>query len=340
MHELYMQRAIQLAKEGGPSTKTNPNVGAVIVHQNRIIGEGYHKTYGSHHAEVNAVRSVALEDLKLLPESTLYVTLEPCNKHGKTPPCADLIMKHRIPVVYIACLDPSPHMSGKSADHLSKQGIDIHLGLLEKEASRLLRPFKKHQAKKPFVTLKIAKSKDHFMGKEGEQVWISSTLSKTLVHDLRAQHDAVLIGTQTAIVDNPSLTVRLIKGKNPARVVLDRQLRIPKSHRLYQDGEKTITYTNKSESTQKDIITINPENWNLESILSDLFERGYYKILVEPGPTLLKSFIEQELWDDAIVIEAPILLDSGIKASNIEGHLQTSFKLEEDHIKWINRIDK
>lgn len=332
-HERYMRRAIQLAKLGGRRTKTNPKVGAVIVHKGQIIGEGYHEYYGGAHAEPNAIQSVKKEDSHLLSESTMYVTLEPCNVHGKTPPCSELLLRYQIKRLYIGCFDPSDHLSGKSAEWMRKQGIEVISPLLEKECQQIILPFKRHLIdRRPYVIIKLAKSKDHYMGKEGQQVWISNAQAKLYAHSLRDKVDGILVGTNTAATDNPKLTTREIDGDSPLRIVLDRRLRLDANLYIYKDELPCLTLTESLDSKkyQKEVIRL--EEWTEEKILECLFKRGIYTLLVEGGRQVLNSLIQKELWDEAHVIEGDLYLHQGIQAPNVEGRLESTLKLGSNKV--------
>ena len=332
-HERYMRRAIQIAKLGGRRTKTNPNVGAVIVHNGKIIGEGYHEYYGGPHAEPNAIHSVKEEDRHLLPSSSMYVTLEPCNVHGKTPPCSELIVRHKIKNLFIGCFDPSDHLSGKSAAWLRSEGINVESHLLEKECLEVILPFKRHLLeRRPYVVVKLAKSKDNFMGKEGQQVWISNAQAKIYAHHLRDRVDGILIGSNTAETDNPSLTTREIDGDSPLRIVLDRRLRLSKDLKLYTDTHPCITITQSKEEHRylKEVIQI--EEWTEINILEALFNRGIYHLLIEGGSQWIKSLIHENLWDEAHIIESDKKLEEGIKAPNFTGEKKNIYHLGNNKV--------
>jgi len=300
-----MQRCIQLAKCGAVGAPPNPMVGAVIVHEGKIIGEGYHRRCGGPHAEVNAIRSV--RDESLLKDSTIYVSLEPCSHYGKTPPCADLIIEKQIPRVVVGCQDPFAKVNGQGIRKLRDAGIEVEVGVLEKECLELNRRFITfHQLHRPFVTLKWAQSEDGFMdaerGESEKPVQFSTTFTQTLVHQLRAMHQAIMVGTKTVLMDNPTLTTRLWEGPNPLRVTIDRYGVLPESVHLKDGKVPTVIY----------------DTGNLREILSDLYKRGVQSLMVEGGGRLLQHFIDEGLWDEARVEIAPFCLDRGVSAPRMK----------------------
>lgn len=300
-----MQRCIQLAKCGAVGAPPNPMVGAVIVHEGKIIGEGYHRRCGGPHAEVNAIRSV--RDESLLKDSTIYVSLEPCSHYGKTPPCADLIIEKQIPRVVVGCQDPFAKVNGQGIKKLRDAGIEVEVGVLEKECLELNRRFITfYQLHRPFVTLKWAQSEDGFMdaerGESEEPVQFSTTFTQTLVHQLRAMHQAIMVGTKTVLMDNPTLTTRLWEGPNPLRVTIDRYGVLPESVHLKDGKVPTVIY----------------DTGNLREILSDLYKRGVQSLMVEGGGRLLQHFIDEGLWDEARVEIAPFCLDRGVSAPRMK----------------------
>ncbi|MBM6857120.1 bifunctional diaminohydroxyphosphoribosylaminopyrimidine deaminase/5-amino-6-(5-phosphoribosylamino)uracil reductase RibD [Caecibacteroides pullorum] len=298
--EKYMRRCIQLARNGLCNTAPNPMVGAVIVHNGRIIGEGYHVRCGQAHAEVNAIRSVKAP--ALLKESTIYVSLEPCAHYGKTPPCADLIIEKQIPRIVIGCQDPFAKVAGRGIQKLRDAGREVVVGVLEEECRQLIRRFITfHTRKRPYITLKWAESADGFIDRlrtEGNPTVLSSPLTSMLVHKLRTEHAAILVGTDTARLDNPRLNVRHWYGPAPVRITIDRHHRLPQDLNLFDGSQPTLVYTEE----------------NLSEILKDLYERQLQSLLVEGGSRLLQSFIDAGLWDEIIVEEAPMILGEGVKA--------------------------
>ena len=303
--ERYMHRAIQLAKCGEAGTAPNPMVGAVIVHNGHIVGEGYHRKYGGPHAEVNAVRSVRIpkghaiqcdgtydvsqEALEYFAECTMYVTLEPCSHWGKTPPCCDMIIAHGIGRVVIGMQDPNAKVDGEGIRRMRNAGIEVCVGVLEEECRAINPCFHTyHSMLRPRITLKWAQTSDGTMGcsmESGQRLRISTPFTEMLVHRLRSRCQAIMVGTNTAIQDNPSLNTRLWKGASPLRVTIDRRGRLDGSEKLLSEGQETVVYHNEI----------------LSEILFDLHKRGVQHLIVEGGSKLLQSFIDRNLWDDARV---------------------------------------
>ena len=298
--EKYMQRCIQLARNGLCRTAPNPMVGAVIVHNGQIIGEGYHVRCGQAHAEVNAIRSV--KNPALLKEATIYVSLEPCAHYGKTPPCADLIVEKQIPRIVIGCRDPFAKVAGRGIQKLRDAGREVIVGVLEEECRDLIRRFITfHTRQRPYITLKWAESADGFIDRKrtsGNPVILSTPLTAMLVHKKRAEHAAILVGTDTALLDNPGLNVRHWYGPSPVRITIDRHHRLPQDLHLFDGSQPTLVYTQES----------------LPEIMKDLYDRQLQSLLVEGGSRLLQSFINAGLWDEIVVEEAPLTLGDGVKA--------------------------
>lgn len=316
---LFLQRCFDLAKLGEGAVAPNPMVGAVVVYQNKIIGEGYHQVYGKAHAEVNAINSIPTELKYLLPQSTLYVSLEPCCFFGKTPACTDLIIQSKIPKVVIAALDATPEVSGKGVEILRKHGVEVIVGILKKEGDTLVRPRTVFvQQNRPYLILKYAQSKDGFIGRQNERLIISHLYTQRLVHKWRSEVDAILVGTNTALLDNPHLNNRLYFGKSPIRLVLDKSGRLPKNHHIFDDSQPTLIFTaqQKVPSRYKQTEWINmdfPEHF-LTNLLTELYHRKIGVVLIEGGRKLLQSFIDANLWDEARVITANKHLNYGVKA--------------------------
>lgn len=336
--KLYLHRCIQLANRAAGNNAPNPRVGSVVVCKDVVIGEGYHQKYGEGHAEVNAIASISEQNKHLLAQSTIYVTLEPCFHYGKTPPCVDLILKHKIPRVVIACTDPFEKVAGQSIQKLKEHGVEVLVGVLEKEAAWLTRRFfTTVQQKRPYIVLKYAQSKDGFIGREGEEVAISNALSKRLVHQWRSEETAILVGTNTALVDNPQLNNRLWFGKSPLRLVLDKNLRLPNSLYLFDGTLETWVFTEKQEnSTRKNVrfVPISFDDNLLKNMLNYLQEQRIQSVLVEGGQQLLQTFIDQNLWDEARVLTSNQYLKNGIKAPILPKHLLKSTQQLAD-----NRIE-
>jgi diaminohydroxyphosphoribosylaminopyrimidine deaminase/5-amino-6-(5-phosphoribosylamino)uracil reductase len=320
--EKYMLRALQLAGSGGVAVAPNPLVGAVIVLNNRIIGEGYHRQYGEVHAEVNAVNSV--EDPSVLNEATIYVTLEPCSHFGKTPPCADLLVKHRFKRVVIAQIDPFAEVSGRGIERLRNAGIQVDCGILEEAAKELNKRFLTfHTKKRPFVTLKWAQTRDGFIDRDRSETnakgiqWISQPETQVYTHQLRSTEQAILVGWKTVENDNPSLTTRAFHGKNPLRIVIDPQLKAPKNARLFTDGQPTLVLNLLETKEENHLRFIRLDNLAPESILHLLHQLHISSVIIEGGANTLSRFIESGLWDEALVISGSGTFQSGLKAHGI-----------------------
>lgn len=344
--ELYMLRCIQLAKCGKAGAAPNPMVGAVIVHQNKIIGEGYHRQCGGPHAEVNAIASV--KQPSLLNNSTIYISLEPCSHYGKTPPCVDLIIKHQIPRVVIGCIDPFAKVSGRGVKKLKEAGIEVCVGILEKECLALNRQFITTQTqKRPYILLKWAQSNDGFIDilrdKDEKPYTFSTPISSMLVHKYRAESMSILVGRRTALMDNPSLTVREWNGKQPLRLVIDRNLTLPQDLRLFTDGHLTLCFTHqKNKFINTESVTYIPLDFDspiLPQIMKILYERKVQSLMVEGGTQLLQSFIDDQLWDEAFVEKSKDLLFEGVKAP-IMTHYNTKqlFSFLGNNITHYSRI--
>lgn len=304
-HQHYMQRCLDLAQQGAGLVAPNPLVGAVLVYEDRIIGEGWHQQYGGAHAEVHCVQSVSLADKHLIPQSTLYVSLEPCSHFGKTPPCTNLIIEQCIPRVVIAMQDPFAKVNGAGIAQLQAAGIEVLVGVLEKEARALNKAFLTfHQQQRPFVTLKWAQTADGFIGKTDSRLLISNDTTNRMVHQLRAHHAAILIGTNTALVDNPSLTNRHWPGPSPVRLVLDLQDRLPNDLHLFQDGLPITVFSAQRSGTAGAVnyVQLHPDTAIISQILHWCYTQGLNSLLVEGGAQLLQSFIQSGKWDEAIVI--------------------------------------
>ncbi|MDL2212700.1 bifunctional diaminohydroxyphosphoribosylaminopyrimidine deaminase/5-amino-6-(5-phosphoribosylamino)uracil reductase RibD [Bacteroides sp. OttesenSCG-928-N06] len=319
--EIYMQRCVQLALNGRANVSPNPMVGAVIVCDDEIIGEGYHVRCGDAHAEVNAIRSV--KDVDKLKRSTIYVSLEPCSHYGKTPPCADLIIDKQIPRIVIGCRDPFSKVAGRGIQKLQDANREVIVGVLEEKCQQLIRNFILfHTLRRPYITLKWAESADGFIDVArdgGYPVILSTALTSMLVHQKRAMADAIMVGTQTALLDNPSLTVRNWSGNNPVRIVIDRQLALPSTLRLFDTTVPTLVYTTKEKDEKQNLVyvTLKDERDLLPQILNDLYKRGIQNLLVEGGSKLLYSFINAGLYDEIFVEKSRKRLYSGVKAPEI-----------------------
>ena len=327
-----MQRAIELAKLGLGYASPNPLVGCVIVHHSKIIGEGYHKTFGEAHAEVNAVQSV--EDKSLLAESTAYVTLEPCAHHGKTPPCADMLVSYGVKRVVIGGLDPFEKVNGEGVRKLREGGVDVVHGILEKECREMNTRFLTSiEQKRPYVILKWAQTKNGFLARGNyDSKWISNTKSRQLVHKWRSEEDAILVGFNTAKYDNPSLTVRDWKGRNPVRVVVDDQLALSNDLHLYDGSVKTFVLNTQKDAVSANVIYIKYDGtvWDL---LNRLVASNIQSLIVEGGTNTLKSFIDTELWDEARVFTSNQNFESGIVSPKISGVVLEDLMIESDRLE-------
>ena len=318
--EKYMARCIQLARNGLCNAAPNPMVGAVIVHKDDcIIGEGYHARCGEAHAEVNAIRSV--KDEQMLKESTIYVSLEPCSHYGKTPPCADLIISKGIPRVVVGCVDPFSEVAGRGIQKLRDAGIDVIVGILEEECRELIRRFITfHTHHRPYILLKWAQSVDGHIDNErteGNPVVFSTPLTSMLVHKKRAEHTAILVGRKTALFDNPSLSTRHWYGKNPLRLVIDKDLTLPAHLHLFDGSARTLVFTRKNETSpypNVEFVTLDFDSNILPQIMEVLYNQKIQSLMVEGGAMLLQSFIDAECWDEICVETSPIAIENGVKA--------------------------
>ncbi|MGL5938713.1 MAG: bifunctional diaminohydroxyphosphoribosylaminopyrimidine deaminase/5-amino-6-(5-phosphoribosylamino)uracil reductase RibD [Phocaeicola sp.] len=318
IEEKYMARCVQLAKNGLENVSPNPMVGAVIVCDGRIIGEGFHVRCGEGHAEVNAIASV--KDVELLKRATIYVSLEPCSHVGKTPPCADLIIKKQIPRVVIGCLDPFFLVAGKGVEKLRMAGVEVVVGVLEESCKELISSFVvQHTLHRPFITLKWAQTANGYMDvtrESGKPLLLSTPLTQAVVHKRRAQHDAILVGRKTALLDDPSLTTRSWYGENPIRLVLDRKLKLPLSLRLFDGSVPTIVCNELKTEVGKNLEYVKfdfSDNF-LSKLMSFLYERKIQSLLVEGGSHLLHTLISEGLWDEAFIEYAPFSISSGVLA--------------------------
>ena len=353
-HKYYIKRALKLAKNGIGITRPNPSVGAVIVLNNKIIGEGFTSPYGGNHAEVNAINSVV--NKQLLKEATIYVTLEPCSHFGKTPPCADLIVKHHFKQVVIGCVDTNSLVAGKGIERLKNAGINVITNVLEQEC--LLhhkRFFTVQNKKRPFIILKWAQSRDGFIAptskNEQKPVWISNKNSQQLVHKWRSQEHAILVGTNTVMADNPELNVRSWSGNNPVRIVLDANLRLSNELRVFDESVKTIILFNKLEEHASKISNLAHSLGNralifeslnflsrvAEQICEVLQKHQIQSVIIEGGKQTLQTFIDADLWDEARVFTGEIILNNGVEAPNFVGVISSEEKINNDILRtYIN----
>ncbi len=336
VEEIFMFRAIELARLGMGLVSPNPMVGCVIVRNGVIIGEGYHCEFGGAHAEVNAINRV--KDKSQLADSTIYVTLEPCAHHGKTPPCADLILKYKIPNVVIGTVDPFLEVAGRGIERLRQGGCQVIEGVLEDKCLELNRRFFTfHQKKRPFVLLKWAQTADGFIDIDrsqenfGQPTWITNDLSRIAVHKMRTDESAILVGTNTARKDNPSLTVREWSGRSPLRLVIDRLGNLDKSLALFDRSVPTVVYTalDVASSTNLEFKKVDFDGTELQQILADLHRRGILSLIVEGGQKLIHSFVEGRLWDEARVFVGKNVFHEGVRAPKFDGELIKSEELDD-----------
>ncbi|WP_282136117.1 bifunctional diaminohydroxyphosphoribosylaminopyrimidine deaminase/5-amino-6-(5-phosphoribosylamino)uracil reductase RibD [Seonamhaeicola maritimus] len=326
-HEIYIKRCIEIAKNGLGKTRPNPMVGAVIVCNNNIISEGYTSAFGGNHAEVNAINSVI--DKELLKEATLYVTLEPCSHFGKTPPCSDLIIKNEIPNVVIGCVDNNEQVAGKGIKKLNEAGINVTVGILENECKQLhKRFFTFHNKKRPYIILKWAETNDGFIAPEtkNEQkpVWITNKYSRQLVHKWRTEEQAILVGTNTVLQDNPSLTVRDWTGENPTRIVINKNNKLSKDFNIFNDETETVVISNKNVDFTKNVG---------EQIGDVLFENNINSVIIEGGAKTLQTFINENHWDEARVFTGNLNFKIGTKAPSFKGSLISEENIKGDILK-------
>ncbi|MES2863913.1 MAG: bifunctional diaminohydroxyphosphoribosylaminopyrimidine deaminase/5-amino-6-(5-phosphoribosylamino)uracil reductase RibD [Bacteroidota bacterium] len=344
-HEIYMKRCLQLAKNGLGTTYPNPLVGSVIVHNGKIIGEGWHKKAGEPHAEVNAINSVKNKDL--LTESTIYVSLEPCSHFGKTPPCANLIIEHKIPKVVIGCIDSFSEVAGKGIEKLTNAGSKVTLNVLEKECLEInKRFFTFHNKKRPYIILKWAETADGFIAplenNSKTSINISNQYSRQLVHKYRTEEQAILVGTNTVLNDNPNLDTRDWFGNNPTRIILDRKNKIPDSFHVKNKKNPTIIFTEEENY-------VNSENCIYEfsifdirlisNILNDLFEKNIQSIIIEGGSKTLQQFIDSNLWDEARVFSSDNNIAQGVKKPDFNFHTNRDVKIKNNQLKIYTNYD-
>lgn len=321
--EQYIERCIQLAENARGNTSPNPLVGSVIVHNGQIIGEGWHQKAGEAHAEVNAINSVLNKEL--LKESTIYVSLEPCAHFGKTPPCSDLIIEHKIPRVVIGCRDPFDAVNGKGIEKLKNAGIDIKVGVKEKECLALNASFFTfHTQKRPYIILKWAQTADGFIDKNRDKKarginWITQPSTKILVHKWRKEVDAILVGAKTVVNDNPELTTRLWDGKSPIRIIIDPKSSIPQSSKVLYGSVETfiLTKTEKTSESNVKYIAIDENESIINAVVTLCYQREIQSILIEGGAFTLQQFIDVQLWDEARVLTGSPSFGAGLKAPNL-----------------------
>jgi diaminohydroxyphosphoribosylaminopyrimidine deaminase / 5-amino-6-(5-phosphoribosylamino)uracil reductase len=345
-HEYYMRRCFDLARLGLSETAPNPMVGSVIVRQGKVIGEGYHHKFGDAHAEVNAINSVT--DQSMLRESTLYVNLEPCSHFGKTPPCSDLIIQHHIPRVIVSNTDPHRLVQGKGIEKLRKAGVEVITDILKPEGEELNRRFFMfHRKNRPYIILKWAQTKDGFIDIERSHThpqkptWITSEEARMLVHKWRAEEQAIMVGTNTAFLDNPLLNVREWTGKSPIRILIDRHMRLPQNLHLFDGTIPTLVFTarktGEDETSPVEFITIPFDEYLPEHILGELYRRNILSLIIEGGTTLINSFLEGNLWDEARVFTGKYFFVSGVPAPRLNVAPVTTEYWEDFHLDIFRR---
>lgn len=320
-----MKRCLELAKKGIGNTRPNPSVGSVLVVDDQIIGEGFTSPYGQSHAEVNAINSV--ENSEFLKKATLYVTLEPCSHFGKTPPCSDLIIRKQIPKVVVGCVDDNPLVGGKGIEKLQSAGVEVEIGVLERECKEHhKRFFTFHNKKRPYVILKWAETNNGFIAPiskdEQKPVWITNKKSRQLVHQWRVEEHAILVGANTVLQDDPRLTVREAVGQNPIRIVLDKNNSLSRKFQVFNEEAETIVLNE-----------VNPKK-----VLSELYSKNIQSVIIEGGSKTLQSFIEANLWDEARIFVGDVEFENGIKAPLFEAKTLSELKIETDILK-IHRND-
>lgn len=342
IHEKYISRCIQIAKNGLGTTYPNPLVGSVIVFEDKIIGEGWHKIAGAPHAEVNAINSV--KDKNRLKEATIYVSLEPCSHFGKTPPCADLIIANGIKKVVIGSTDPNPKVAGQGIKKLMEAGCEVIVGVLEKACEDLNKRFFTFQNKKrPFIFLKWAETADGSIAPEHREkkapVWITNELSRQLAHKMRAEEQAILVGTTTVLDDNPSLTTRNWHGTSPVRIIIDRELKILQDASVYDKSVKTIFITEKEKASEENLFFekidfLSPSI--SEQICDVLYKHEIQSVIIEGGSKTLSTFIKANLWDEAFIFKGKVTFGTGVKAPELYGTIISEITIKDNQLTHYN----
>jgi diaminohydroxyphosphoribosylaminopyrimidine deaminase / 5-amino-6-(5-phosphoribosylamino)uracil reductase len=352
VHTKYMSRCLQLAKQGACAVAPNPMVGAVMVYEGRIIGEGYHQQYGGPHAEVNCIESVKNEDKHLIPQATLYVSLEPCAHFGKTPPCSDLIIRNKIPKVVIGCRDPFKEVDGKGIEKLKAAGVEVEIGVLENECRELnKRFFIFHTEHRPYIILKWAQTADGFIATSPQaplqgrgafedstnsKLYISNEYTNHLVHKWRSEEASILVGTNTALLDDPELTNRYWPGPSPVRLVVDMDLSLPQSLKLFDRKNKTIVFNAIKHEEQANLLyyQITGNVSLVHQVLNALHQLKILSVLVEGGAKLLQSFIDEGLWNEIRVIKnEELIINNGLRAPLFNSANPVSqIKIESDSV--------
>jgi diaminohydroxyphosphoribosylaminopyrimidine deaminase/5-amino-6-(5-phosphoribosylamino)uracil reductase len=341
LHEIYMQRCLELAALGAGWVSPNPMVGAVIVNNGKIIGEGYHQKYGEAHAEVNAVNMVINRFdnyADLLKNSIIYVSLEPCAHYGKTPPCADLIIKHQIPQVVVGCRDPFPQVDGKGIEKLIAAGVEVAVGVLEQDCQWLNRRFfTRVQKQRPYIILKWAQTANGFFAPlNATQHWITGPEARKLVHQWRAEEDAILVGKNTVIADDPQLNIRYTEGKSPKRVVIDRRLELSSTLHIFDQSVETLIFNEIKTDIDGKLKYIALEDFDRfvpQYILFQLYLQDIQSVIIEGGAHTLNAFINDGLWDEARIFAGASVLSEGIKAPIISGTIAGEYAVGADNLQ-------
>ena len=343
--QIFMKRALELARNAWPNCRPNPAVGAVVVYNGSIVGEGFTQQYGGPHAEVMAIKAV--EQQKVLKDSSLYVTLEPCNHYGKTPPCSELIIKSQIKEVFIATRDPFGASFDRGIEILEKNKVKVHLGICEEEALEINKRFFTFQGKKrPYLILKWAESKDRFIApansNDHQKIhWISGELSQQLNHKWRSEEMAILVGTNTAFSDNPELNTRHWNGKSPIRILIDKDLRIKESSRIFNDSADSYIFNDRYNSSRANLhwIKLNFDRNVPEQICSFLYELNIQSVIVEGGAITLNSFIEKGLWDEARIFRSKTNLGKGVEAPKLNAAYHCLTHIGKDELRIYKKKD-
>lgn len=342
----WMSRCFVLARRGIGLVSPNPPVGAILVFNGKVLGEGFHSYFGGPHAEVEAFKNVKVSDRHLIPKSTLYVSLEPCCTTGKTPACTDLILREGVKDVRVATQDPNPDIAGRGIEILRSHGVEIKCGILESEAIDLIRPFTINiLQKRPYVILKWAQSKYGYIGKPNERIWLSHPYTNVWSHKKRSMVDAIMAGARTVILDDPRLTTREYPGRSPHRVIYDPNGQLNRNYKVFNADGNKVYYFSRVENTQlneghiiKQILS--DQEPEIDQIFSSLYAKQIGILLVEGGAYVHDFFIRQNAWDEAWVIRTSHILNEGIEAPNLRGKLIEEVELETDRIIGIRNEQK
>lgn len=339
-HEKYMRRCLQLAENGMGFTAPNPMVGCVIVHNDIIIGEGYHRKFGEAHAEVNAINSV--KDKSLLKESIIYVSLEPCSHFGKTPPCSDLIIRHGIPEAVIGCIDSYSEVAGRGVKKLSEAGCKVTTAICEQESRFINRRFFTfHEKKRPYIILKWAQTSDGFIDiirKPNADIkpnWITDETCRQLVHKWRSEEQAILVGANTVLCDDPELNIRSWTGRNPLRIVIDRNCSVPEDKKVFNGKQETIVFNELEEkiTAQAEYIKFPFSKDFINEILIELYNRNIQSVIIEGGSKTHNEFIRASIWDEARIFTGPVQFNRGIPAPEISGSVLEEYEVGNSQLK-------